>query len=68
MYALAIFACLDISLAANLKQWFFLPDSPLSVTWLNDREKAIAVQRVAKTQLGIKNSMLFVSLVSFDSI
>ena len=33
-----------------------MPDSPLSVKWLNDREKAIAVQRVAENQLGVKNS------------
>jgi hypothetical protein len=33
-----------------------MPDSPISVKWLNDREKAIAVQRVADHQLGVKNS------------
>ncbi|KUL84693.1 hypothetical protein ZTR_07605 [Talaromyces verruculosus] len=35
--------------------WFFLPDSPISVSWLNDREKAIAVKRVSDDQLGVKN-------------
>lgn len=38
-------------------QYFFLPDSPTSVKWLNEREKAIAVQRVAEGQTGVKNSM-----------
>jgi hypothetical protein len=33
-----------------------MPDSPISVKWLNDRESAIAVQRVADHQLGVKNS------------
>lgn len=33
-----------------------MPDSPISVKWLNDRERAIAVQRVADFQLGVKNS------------
>ncbi|KAM6506907.1 hypothetical protein FALCPG4_018725 [Fusarium falciforme] len=36
--------------------FFFMPDSPLSVSWLNEREKAIAVKRVSDDQLGIKNS------------
>lgn len=39
-----------------LLQFFFMPDSPVSVKWLNEREKAIAVQRVADHQLGVKNS------------
>lgn len=34
-----------------------MPDSPLSVKWLTDREKAIAIKRVAKDQQGVKNSM-----------
>lgn len=43
--------------ASDLKlQFFFMPDSPISVKWLNDRERAIAVQRVADHQLGVKNS------------
>lgn len=33
-----------------------MPDSPISVKWLNVRERAIAVQRVADYQLGVKNS------------
>jgi hypothetical protein len=44
-------------LQADLElQFFFMPDSPISVKWLNDRERAIAVQRVADHQLGVKNS------------
>ncbi|KAK9893255.1 MFS general substrate transporter [Cystobasidium minutum MCA 4210] len=36
--------------------FFLLPDNPTSVSWLNPREKAIAVHRNAATQIGIKNS------------
>jgi hypothetical protein len=45
-------------LAANLgSQFFFMPDSPVSARWLNEREKAIAIKRVTDDQLGVKNSM-----------
>ncbi|KAL4894680.1 major facilitator superfamily domain-containing protein [Aspergillus ambiguus] len=50
----------DIHLVGQEYSWcvsfFFMPDSPLSAPWLNDREKAIAVKRVAKDQLGMKNT------------
>jgi hypothetical protein len=51
--------CLHVSMmcASDVSlQFFFMPDSPVSVKWLNDRERAIAVQRVADHQLGVKNS------------
>lgn len=35
--------------------WFFLPDSPTGVKWLTAREKAVAVERIARDQTGIKN-------------
>jgi hypothetical protein len=37
-------------------QFFFLPDTPSDVSWLNERERAVAIERVAKDQTGIKNS------------
>lgn len=39
-----------------------MPDSPISVSWLNSREKAIAVKRVSDDQLGIKNSTFHIAL------
>lgn len=36
--------------------WLFLPDSPMSASWLSEREKAIAIARVAEGQTGVKNS------------
>ncbi|OBT72940.1 hypothetical protein VF21_08462 [Pseudogymnoascus sp. 05NY08] len=45
-----------VSVLYGVVIYFFLPDSPLSVSWLNDREKAVAVQRVAKDQTGVKNA------------
>ncbi|PCG93595.1 Major facilitator superfamily domain, general substrate transporter [Penicillium occitanis (nom. inval.)] len=44
-----------LSCVTGIVLWFFLPDSPVSVSWLNDREKAIAVKRVSDDQLGVKN-------------
>ncbi|KLU83188.1 hypothetical protein MAPG_02253 [Magnaporthiopsis poae ATCC 64411] len=35
--------------------WFLLPDSPLSASFLNKRERLIAVKRVAGNEIGIKN-------------
>jgi len=34
-----------------------MPDSPVTARWLNEREKTIAVKRLADDQLGVKNSM-----------
>jgi MFS transporter, ACS family, allantoate permease len=33
-----------------------MPDSPEKEKWLNDRERAIAIKRVADDQLGLKDS------------
>lgn len=33
-----------------------MPDSPEGVKWLTDREKVVAIERIAKDQTGIKNS------------
>jgi MFS family permease len=35
--------------------WFLLPDSPSSAYFLNQRERLIAVKRVASNDMGIKN-------------
>ncbi|KAL5356129.1 major facilitator superfamily domain-containing protein [Aspergillus floccosus] len=45
-----------LSSLTGVLMFFFMPDSPLSATWLSDREKAIAIKRVAKDQLGVKNT------------
>ncbi|KAL2204166.1 MFS general substrate transporter [Sarocladium strictum] len=44
-----------ISCGYGVILWFFLPDSPTSVKWLTPREKAVAVERIAREQTGIKN-------------
>lgn len=36
-----------------------MPDSPVSVSWLNEREKAIAIKRVSDDQLGVKNGVYY---------
>jgi hypothetical protein len=33
-----------------------MPDAPQSAKWLSERERAIAVKRVAQAQLGLKDS------------
>ncbi|KAF2094963.1 MFS general substrate transporter [Rhizodiscina lignyota] len=45
-----------LSIVTGVVLYFFMPDNPVTVKWLNEREKAIAVKRVADYQLGIKNS------------
>lgn len=45
-----------LSVLTGVLLYFFMPDSPLTVRWLNEREKAIAIKRVADNQLGVKNS------------
>ncbi|KAF9888585.1 hypothetical protein FE257_008517 [Aspergillus nanangensis] len=45
-----------LSSLTGVLMFLFMPDSPLSATWLSDREKAIAIKRVAKDQLGVKNT------------
>ncbi|CAH0019994.1 unnamed protein product [Clonostachys rhizophaga] len=36
--------------------YFCMPDNPITARWLNDREKAIAVKRLADCQNGVKNA------------
>lgn len=45
-----------ISCLYGIILWFFLPDSPAQVTWLTPREKAVAIERIAREQTGIKNT------------
>jgi hypothetical protein len=35
--------------------WFVLPDSPSNAYFLNQRERLVAVKRVASNDMGIKN-------------
>ena len=41
----------------SLVLWFLLPDSPSSARFLNERERLIAVKRVAGNETGIKNKV-----------
>ncbi|KAJ5697080.1 hypothetical protein N7536_007492 [Penicillium majusculum] len=45
-----------LSSLTGVLMFLFMPDSPQSAKWLNDRERAIAVKRVAQAQLGLKNT------------
>ncbi|KAJ5950077.1 hypothetical protein N7454_001661 [Penicillium verhagenii] len=45
-----------ITVVFGISLWWILPDSPLTVTWLNDRERLIAVERLKSNKTGVKNS------------
>lgn len=45
-----------LSCITGIILFFIMPDNPLTVKWLSEREKAIAVKRVADFQIGVKNS------------
>ncbi|TVY59490.1 putative transporter, partial [Lachnellula cervina] len=36
--------------------WFFMPDSPLTARFLNDRERAVAIERLRDNRTGIENT------------
>lgn len=38
--------------------YFFLPDRPTTAWWLSDREKIIAVKRLAENRTGVENKQL----------
>lgn len=40
----------------GISLWWLLPDSPMEATFLTEREKSVAVQRVKANQTGIKNA------------
>lgn len=40
----------------GISLWWLLPDSPMECTFLNEREKSVALQRVKDNQTGIKNA------------
>ncbi|KAL1893271.1 hypothetical protein Sste5346_006447 [Sporothrix stenoceras] len=40
----------------GISLWWLLPDSPMECTFLNEREKSVAVQRVKENHTGIKNA------------
>jgi MFS family permease len=42
----------------------YMPDSPVTAKFLNDREKRIAIQRLKGNQTGVENKHLKVSLAS----
>ncbi|KIW92830.1 uncharacterized protein Z519_06679 [Cladophialophora bantiana CBS 173.52] len=45
-----------LSCITGVLLYFFMPDSPVSVKWLTEREKAIAIKRLVDDQLGVKNT------------
>ncbi|KIW29277.1 uncharacterized protein PV07_05102 [Cladophialophora immunda] len=45
-----------LSCITGILLFFFMPDSPVSVKWLTEREKAIAIKRLVDDQLGVKNT------------
>jgi hypothetical protein len=49
-----IFGALTVLVGAGL--WWLLPDSPINCTWLSERERIIAVQRLKDNRTGVKNS------------
>jgi MFS family permease len=53
MYVFIIFGA--VSLAWGIVSLIFLPDSPSTARFLTERERAIAVERVAANRQGIKN-------------
>jgi MFS transporter, ACS family, allantoate permease len=48
-----IFGVFTVLLGISL--WWILPDSPMTCSWLNERERIVAVRRVQENQTGIKN-------------
>jgi MFS family permease len=53
MYVFIIFG--SLSLVAGIATLFFLPDLPSSAKFLTQRERAVAVERVATNRQGVKN-------------
>lgn len=49
-----LFFCL-FTVALGIVLWFFLPNSPMSARWLNERERVIAVERLKSNKNGVKN-------------
>ncbi|KAM0748290.1 MFS general substrate transporter [Meredithblackwellia eburnea MCA 4105] len=45
-----------LTIVAGVGVYFIVPDTPATAPFLNDRQKAIAVERIARTQIGMKNS------------
>jgi ACS family allantoate permease-like MFS transporter len=39
----------------GISLWWLLPDSPLTATWLTERERIIAVERLKDNRTGVKN-------------
>lgn len=40
----------------GISLWWLLPDSPISATWLSERERLIAVERLKSNKTGVKNT------------
>ncbi|KAK5119818.1 hypothetical protein LTR85_007144 [Meristemomyces frigidus] len=53
MYVFLIFG--SCSIATGVWSWFMLPDQPSTAKFLNERERVVAVERVAGNRQGVKN-------------
>lgn len=53
MYVFLIFGA--ISLVIGILAFWFLPDLPSTARFLNERERAIALDRIAGNRQGVKN-------------
>ncbi|KAK5137693.1 hypothetical protein LTR08_007264 [Meristemomyces frigidus] len=53
MYVFIIFG--SCSLVVGVWSWFALPDQPSTARFLNERERIVAVERVAGNKQGVKN-------------
>ncbi|KAJ6565458.1 putative MFS transporter [Mycena vulgaris] len=45
-----------VTFVAGVWALFYMPDSPMDVSWLTEAEKRVAIERVAVNQTGIKNT------------
>ncbi|ETS63626.1 hypothetical protein PaG_01925 [Moesziomyces aphidis] len=45
-----------VALAFGIVVWFFMPDSPATIRYLNERERQVAVHRIKQNKSGIHDS------------
>jgi ACS family allantoate permease-like MFS transporter len=46
----------SFTIVFGISLWWLLPDSPVSATWLNERERIIAIERLKSNKTGVKNA------------
>lgn len=47
--------CGIVTLIMGVVFWFFVPDSPMTARFLNEREKVVAIERLSHQSSGIEN-------------